>query len=295
MNPRVTTIHKLLVVHLVLILISAGLGCQRQTEKMRQKLGMNEDTRLDTALRLSLAQTGGVDQWALLDNINGVAITTLFESDGGNTLVEQQHHLAAGDRLRLAVISNDPTGVWTETLTPEGTVQMVRQGGDEPLYETDSAVLYGAGVKLRLLAYALMGPAALLQKDLSVSYAGKERQSGRLMHRIEVSGRMFQHSQFLVPDSPDLLVMWIDTETRLWSQLWLQYPLGQGRFGYLAVNASGFEPLPQGLTLPMKIEFLHSDKYQQFGHTSLMTVEYQDLQVEMKSDQADLWSWRAFD
>ena len=90
-------------------------------------------------------------------------------------------------------MSQEPAGVLTEVLDRKGNAEIYLQGLAKVKYETDPEKLYGAAIKLRVLAQALMGPAGLLTEegatapdgDLPVNVSGGSLGGG---HLIEATG-----------------------------------------------------------------------------------------------------------
>lgn len=264
------------------LLLLVGLclaGCADPAEKMRKRLGEVADMRLHSALRGSLAATGGLENWASLRRIEGDVLATVFEPDGQQVLVQQQHLIVPGDKLSVKIYSNEPGGLLQEQLDRKGRVRLLIQGQVKALPPTDPDELRGTNIKLRLLAQALTGAAGLLREGYQLRYAGSERKGGRLMHKIEVTGPILGSSPPLEAADGNLLVIWIDARTSLVDRLWLRFRLDDGKFGYLAVNVDKYMKTPQGLLLPQYIVFMRGDEYQQFSERQLLLFEYQHLQV----------------
>jgi hypothetical protein len=271
--------RRLLFIGSLLLSVTVYSGCQNFTARIDQRLNNLADTRLATVLRTSIEKTGGIAARSQANCIEGDAIATVFDPNGNKSLIEQQHGVTETDTgFMVSVTSLDAKGVWLEQLNLKGKVIMVLQGGEKPFYEKDTAALYGSAVKLRLLAQALTGASGLLPaKNLAVTYAGLDRKGGRLTHKIEAVGRMFDREQFPAGQENAMLVAWINAETFLLERLWLRYPLGDNKFGYLAANINKYHDAGAGLILPSSIEFVRSDQYQQFSEERIMTVEYQQF------------------
>jgi len=256
-------------------------GCTTSpSERLRERLAMLGDNRLDNALRRSIVASGGIDNWAHLRQIEGEAIATLVGSDGGNTLMQQQYVIVPGDRVLITVANKEPDGVYTEWLDQKGKIQGIFQGQiDKTTFQGDKFDLYASALRLRLFSQAMTGAVGLLQKDFTLRYAGQERKGGRLTHKIEVTGALLGQGQFKYEQSGNLLVAWIDAETYLFERLQLRYHTENNRFGYLEVNIADYNSTPEGLVLPGYIELVRIDEDQQFSPLNLMTLEFQKLQT----------------
>ncbi|MFC1782372.1 hypothetical protein ACFL02_02160 [Planctomycetota bacterium] len=266
-----------------LLVITAGVitGCAKNpAEHLRQRLAQLGDTRLDHAIRQSMVATGGIETWAHLQRIDGQAVAALADTQGGKTLIQQQHVIVPGERVMISVSSKETNGVLLEWLDNKGRVQTIFQGEPGQVSLNPEMIdLYAAALRLRLLSQAMTGAMGLLQKDFILRYAGQERQGGRQTYKIEVTGPILGQDQFDYGRTGNLLTVWIDAETFLFEKLWLRYHKDNSEFGYLALNIADYAQTSEGLVLPRHIEFVHSDEYQQFGHQYIMTLEYQKLQV----------------
>jgi len=260
----------------------AGLwfsGCASRIQKMQDRLDLLEDARLNSTIRKSIAASGGIDAWSSVRQITGDVIATIFETQEFRPMITQLHRIVPDDKVAISIASHEPGGVLQEQLDRKGVVSIMLDRAKEPIHETDPDKLYGAAIKLRLLAQGMTGAAGLCREDLFLRYVGSERQGGRLMHKIEVTGALLGPAEQTDLDKAVLLLVWIDAETYLFDRLWLRYPLVDGKFGYIAANCENYQKLPEGLVLPSRIELVHSDKYQQFSHRGIMALEYQFLRV----------------
>jgi hypothetical protein len=198
--------------------------------------------------------------------------------------VEQQHVICPIRKRGAMVSSVEPEGTLLERLE-EGKVAVVMQGGEKPQYETNKEVLLGAAIKLRLLTQAISGAITLMpSEDLTVTYLGTERLAGRLSHKIEISGRLFDREELLTSTALDKMVVWINAETNLIDRIWMRYPR-DGRkedFGFLAVNLGKFIKINEGLIVPSYLEFVQSDSYQQISQRQFLVVEYLRLRANQK-------------
>ncbi|MBN1763809.1 MAG: hypothetical protein JW860_01005 [Sedimentisphaerales bacterium] len=284
---------KFWVLSLISICIVSGSGCSTRLERMRERLGLVDDPRLDNVIRENLEATGGLEAWIRTVSIEAQAVATVFESGGGQTFVHQYHTvepLFPEGAFALTLISNEPEGRLVERLDHEGQVTISREAGDGIYYESDMEELYGAALKLLLEGQSLTQTASLLREDVSVSYLQLERKGGRPNHKIALSGRLVRHvaEGKKKEDRPgrvdDTLVVWINEETHLIERMWLRYqrPNQPDKFGFLAVNVSEYQATPDGLTLPRRLEFVPSDEYQQFSRRLFLVVEFQEIGVVME-------------
>ena len=271
-------------------------GCGNSNETMRQRLGMLGDPRLDAAVRRNIEATGGLGAWAEIERIEGRAIATTFDTDGGRTLVEQRHTILPGNPDKpvcLTVVSNEPTGQLTERRGRNGLVRIKRTDNKRTIVEKDQNTLFGAQIKLFLEGQALTGCATLLREGLSLRYEGLERQGGRNNHKVEVSGRLLNRDKpavgllekalFWKSNSPekildDIAVLWINTETSLIERIWLRYqkPHQPNEFGYMAVHVLDYEQTGT-VKLPRRLEFVPTDEHQHFSKQNMMIVEFEYL------------------
>ena len=266
-------------------------GCAGPNEKLQQRLDQLPDARLTATLQKSIDATADIDSWARLQYIQGNALATVFEGDNLERLIEQQHRFVAGERIIVSLTSREPAGVMLEQLDEDGQVSITLNGASEPLKEVDPTELYGAALKLQLLAHAMTGPVGLLQEHLQLRYGGIERQGNKLTHKIEVTGDLFNIEGLIDNSSGELFVIWIDAESFLFDRLWLRYPLGEGKYGYLAVKINDYRSLPEGFLLPGRIEVTRSDQYQQFSQQNILLIEYQQLQVTLRKKNGSLFKW----
>jgi hypothetical protein len=268
-----------------LVLLTAAVlttGCSNPTKQMRERIFSLSDTRLKTVLQQSLAVSGGLEAWGRLDQIDGQAITTVHEPEGNQALIEQQCRFLPDKKIGVSVTSHEPTGTLTEMLDRKGNPHIYLQGLADTQYETNREKLYGAAIKLRVLAQAMTGPAGLLAEDLELRYVGPERKGGRMMHKIEVTGALLPSPSDDEYQGGNLLVVWIDSQTHQISRLWLRYYQRDKNFGYLALNIGIYENVPGGFLLPTYISYSHSDRHQQFSEQQMMTVEFQELQTVLR-------------
>ncbi len=256
-------------------------GCATPVEKMQKRLETIQDRQLYDVLSKSLEASGGLDKWANMCRIEGDVIATVFDADGGKTLIEQQHVIRPVFKRGAMVSSVEPEGGLLEHLD-KGRVSIVRQGGEKPLHEKDKEVLLGSAIKLVLLTHAVSGAICLVpEKELTISYLGLERQGGRMNHKIEVAGEFFDREDLLTSTTPDKLVVWISTETNLIERLWIRYPKDgdKGDYGFLAVNVDKYIKTAEGVVLPSYLEFVQSDAYQQFSQRQYLAVEFLRLRA----------------
>lgn len=276
---------------IVLVVIPvAGLmaGCVNPTERMRKKVVSLPDARLKGILQQSLAVSGGIETWGRLEHIDGQAIATVFEQEDSKALIEQQCQFLPGKKVAVSMTSHEPGGVMTEVLGSKGTAKIYVQGESKSQQESDPETIYASAIKLRVLAHAMMGPAALLGKGLSLQYVGQERQSGRMMHKIEVTGDLLPPVFDNEHTHGDLMVVWIDDQTHRIRRIWLRYLKPNAPFGYLLLDIGNYKEVSGGLTLPRYIAYIHSDRHQQFSQQQIMTIEFQNLQAELR-DKARKW------
>jgi len=271
---------------ILLVLLTAAVlttGCSNPVEDMHERIFSLGDARLKTVLHQSLAVSGGIEAWGRLEQIDGEAIATVYEQEGGKALIEQQCRLKpAKEKIVTSLTSHEPAGVLTEVLDRKGNPNIYLQGLAKVQYESDPTKLYGAAIKLRVLSQAMMGPAGLLQEDLSLRYAGQERKGGRLMHKIEVTGDLLPAVSDAGDASGNLLVVWIDGQTHRFRRIWLRYYKHDKTFGYIALDIGDYEKVSGGLWLPQYIAYAHSDRHQQFSQKQIMTIEFQKLQAELR-------------
>jgi hypothetical protein len=270
---------------ILLVLLTAAVlttGCANPVEKMRERIFALGDTRLKTALQQSLAVSGGLEAWGRLEQIDGQAIATVYEQEGGKAMIEQQCRFKPDKKVVVSVTSHEPAGVLTEVLDRKGNPNIYLQGLAKAQQESDPEKLYGAAIKLRVLAQAMMGPAGLLGEDMALRYAGQERKGGRLMHKIEVTGDLLPAVSEDGYASGNLLAVWIDGQTHQIRRLWLRYYKHDKTFGYVALDIGDYEKVSGGLSLPRYIAYAHSDRHQQFSQQQIMTIEFQELQAEVR-------------
>jgi hypothetical protein len=266
-------------------------GCATPVEKMQKRLETIQDKQLFSVLNQSLEASGGLEKWANMCRIEGDVIVTVFDADGGKTLIEQQQVIRPVFKRGVMVSSVEPEGTLLEQLE-EGVVRVVRQGGEKPLPEKDKEVLLGSAIKLVLLSHAVSGAICLVpEKDVTISYLGLERQGGRMNHKIEVAGLFYEREDLLTSTTPDKLVVWINTETNLIERLWIRYPKDgdKGDYGFLAVNVDKYIKTAEGVVLPSYLEFVQSDQYQQFSQRQYLAVEYLRLRANEREK-----SWNPF-
>ena len=270
-------------IFLVLLAVAVlTTGCSNPVEDMHERIFSLGDARLKTSLHQSLAVSGGIEAWGRLKQIDGEAIATVYERAGGKALIEQQCGFRPDKKVVVSVTSHEPAGVLTEVLDRKGNPNIYLQGLAKVQYESDPAKLYGAAIKLRVLAQAMMGPAGLLGEELALRYAGQERKGGRLMHKIEVTGDLLPAVSDAGYASGNLLVVWIDGQTHRFRRIWLRYYKHDKTFGYVALDIGDYEKVSGGLWLPQYIAYAHSDRHQQFSQQQIMTVEFQKLQAELR-------------
>jgi len=276
--------------------VSLIAGCGNSNETMRQRLGMLGDPRLDAAVRRNIEATGGLDAWAGIERIEGRAIATTFDTDGGRTLVEQRHTVLPGNTGKpvcLTIVSNEPTGRLTEQRDRKSLARIKRTNNKKTIVEKDQNTLFGAQIKLFLESQALTGCTSLLREGLILRYEGLERQGGRVNHKVEVSGRLLNRNKstggllekaiFWKNKSPesildDIAVLWINAETALIERIWLRYqkPHRPDEFGYMAVHVLDYEQMGT-LKLPRRLEFVPTDEHQHFSKRNMMLVEFEYL------------------
>ena len=295
------------IVSAILLLIGlAGLaGCAGRADKMHEQLVKMPDVELHGIIRQGLAASGGLDSWAQTTQIDGDAIVTIFDNDRSKTFIEQQQKIVTTkNRLEIWLTSTSPQGTELERLSADGKISMMLLGGQKPVKIDDPAVLGGSLVKLKIISQAITGAAGLLQEGYRLQYAGLERQGGRPMHKIAVSGSLVRDQKAKKDkehpddDNDELLVIWLDSQTQLVDRLWLKYrKLGEPRqYGYIAAAVSeyaqvGSDELDDNeLVLPHRIEFLRCDQHQQFSQEAIMAVEYQRLMLTQRpADKKRLW------
>ena len=267
----------------ILVSLSGSIGCTSRSEKMRVRMGSLGDTWLHTVVRKNIAATGGVERWARLDRIEGEALATLFDADGGRSLVAQQHVIAAEGSLPMRMISQAPKGSWIEELAENGDCRVFLAEAGQTMPITDVGTIRGAGLKLLLLRQAMLAGVGLLDQDCQLRYLGQERKAGQQMHMVEMTGQIPG-----VGDAGAVMVLWFDNETFLLERLWLRYrnvPAGaEDSFGYLAANISAYKKTPDGLILPTKIELLRSDEHQQLGEKRFVVVAYEQQRVVLEEE-----------
>jgi hypothetical protein len=262
------------------------LGCQSSEERMQERLAMLVDPRLSQAVRDNLTALGGLDAWLEVDTIRAQALTTLRNEAGGDSFLEQCYLLYYGESCALTVETQEADAFSREMLLTNGTVQVF---SNNHLVGNDSVLVAGAAVKLRLVLQALTGSAGLLDNNFNLSYQGVERQAGKVMHKVEMSGPLVwpiypapnvEKGQWVRP--LDHLVLWIDAEKKLVERLWLSYPLDAkgDKHGYLAANVSDYKQLESGIQLPTLIELVPGDRYQQFSQRKIVTIQLLDIDVQ---------------
>jgi len=266
---------------LAAVILISTTGCATKTQLMQQRLSDLHDTRLDTVLRQSVAVSGGFDLWSRLQKIEAKAVATVFETDGSQDLIEQQQTIEFQECCAVSVLSKEPAGILRENLAADGQTEIIFLGPMNSVHDQDPEKLYGAALKLRLLGHVLTQVPGLLHEDLIVRYLGQERQAGRLMHKIEISGLILGKLKLWDKQNQMLLIAWIDTETHQFSRLWMRYPLGDNQIGYLGLTMSDYRQADEGLMLPGRIEVIRSDEHQQFGQDRILMVEYQQFKLEL--------------
>ncbi len=266
---------------LAAVILISTTGCATKAQLMQQRLADFHDTRLDTALRRSVAASGGFDLWSRLQKIEAKAVATVFEPDGSHVLIEQQQTIEFQECCAVSVLSKEPSGILRENLSADGQAEIIFQGSMNFVHDQNPEKLYGAALKLRLLGHVLTQVPGLLRDDLTIRYLGQQRKAGRLMHKIGISGLILGAPKLWQNQNQMLLIAWIDTETHQFSRLWLRYPLSDDQVGYLGLTMSDYRQLDQGLTLPGRIEVIRSDKHQQFGQDRILMVEYQQFDLEL--------------
>jgi len=282
----------------LVVLMLLAIGCENNQQIMQQRLGKLGDPRLDAAVRRNIKALGGLEAWLDIDRIEGKAVATTFELDGGKSLIEQTHTILPGiqdNPSAVTVNSEEPSGTFTEERNPKGKVSLWRSVGGERIYETAPEVLFGSELKLLLEGRALTGCTSILKDNLDLNYIGLERKGGRLNHKIEVTGRLLKRKEkssgllgtsLFGPKTPrvrildDMLIYWINAKTMLIERIWLRYqkPYKPNEFGYMAVNLADFKTVGS-VTLPQRLEFVPSDEYQHFSQKNLFLVEFQNLEV----------------
>lgn len=273
-----------------LVILSAAVlitGCSNPAKEMRDRVFGVGDARLKNVLQQSLAESGGIEAWGRLEYIHGQTLATVYEGEGGKALIEQQCRVQPGKKTIVSLTSNEPGGVQTEVLDRKGKANIHLQGPTKKnQQESRPEELYGSAIKLRVLAHAVMGPAGLLAKDLSLRYIGQERQGGRMMHKIEVTGDLLPPVSDGAYTDGNLLAVWIDDQTDQIRRIWLRYYKHDTTFGYLALDVGNYKKVSGGFSLPRYIAYTHSDRYQQFSQQQIMTIEFLSLQAELrKKDQ----------
>lgn len=253
-------------------LLSMFLGCQTVPERAAAQLE-SVPAEVREVLEASLEANGGVEGWANTGQYDAVALTTLPEEGNGRSLLEQHYSLRGGVNPSLTVVSIEPRGDFRETLRGNGEVQISGGGAD-------AALLRGSAMKLRLIMQALMGPGGLLMReDWELSYMGTERQAGRLVHKIAVTGPMVPGLDGeMVDEQSDRLLVWIDAQSKRISRMWL-CPTGQN--GCMTVSLRDFQRLDSGLMVPGIVELAPSDRAEDFNEEPMMIVEFRETTVEL--------------
>ena len=277
-----------IVIGLLMFVTMFTFGCSSRLELLQERLGMINDPRLDQVVRKNIEVTGGLELWSQTGSIVGDAIATVYEQDGSSSLIEQQHQVNAGKCFSVTVISKESSGELREYLDGLGRVTVIHDGAEESILEQDRAVLYGAGLKLLLEGQSITGLFCWLEKDVTVRYSALERKGGRASHKLEITGRLLardSEEETLAVD--DLLVVWVNAESFHVERLWFQYqkPGRTEKFGYLAAQVSDYQQEPSGLTLPGRIEFLSSNKDQQFSRSHILSMEFLRLKGISEADK----------
>ena len=263
----------------VAVLMMLMVGCGQKVAPLRERLGMLADPRLDAPIRKSLVATGGVDAWAQAQSIEGGALITLFDADGGQSLVEQHHQIVSEGTVAVRVATVEPEGMLYEDLDSDGRVEVVLRTSEKDVRQTDPVELREAVVRLRLIGQAITGAAGLCQPGFTLRHAGTESKGGRLMHKIEVTGGLLGEPESFPGEVSDLMTAWIDAGNHRLVRLWMRYRSAEapGQWEYLAANLSDARELAGGLIVPGRIELVGSDQYQQFSKRGVLTVEYLEL------------------
>lgn len=264
------------------------LGCQSYEERMQERLNLLVDRRLSEAVRDNLSALGGLNAWLGVATMRAQALTTLRNESGGESFIEQCYIMNYGESPALTVETQEAEALSREVLLANGTIQVY---SDNQPVSSDAVVTAGSAVKLRLILQALTGSAGLFDKNFNLTYAGMERQAGKVMHKVEVSGPLVWpvYAQPNAAKEPwvrplDRLVLWIDAEKNLVERLWMSYPLdfkGEKR-GYIAANTRNYSKLPSGIQLPALIELVPGDRHQQFSQRKIATIQLLHIDVQSK-------------
>lgn len=252
-------------------------GCAAPLQQMQKRLEGLDNPQLKAILQSNITAMGGLEVWAEIGRIDGHALATIIETDGGRLLLEQQHHLAELGQPDISILSHESDGEVIERLKPDGKAEIMQMGR----YLEDDEALAGAKVKLQLLGHVLTAGPGLLRGEYVLHYLGTERKGGRLMNKIEAI-KPAKKAAKGVSQQMETVVFWINGQTSLVERIWMQYVKPGGKMGYLAVYASDYRPLESGITLSHRIEYLSSDAIQQFSEKPIYIIEYQDIKVLME-------------
>jgi hypothetical protein len=259
-------------------------GCKSYVERMKTRMESLNDKRLHDVLDRNLTATGGMGTWSVTTRIEADAVASILDEEGGGySLVRQKITLEPGETIRITVVSQNPDGITFEQLDGKGGVRMIQHKGTQVITMTDPLVLRGTALKLRLLAQAMTQTAGLLETKYNVRYSGQDRMGGRLTDKLDVSGDLLRKRQKNDTSPPDQLAIWVDAQKNLFDRMWMCYPLNESpkseTLGYLAVNIGKYEKTMGGLVLPKYIDYVRSDKYQQFSERQMLILEIQQYRV----------------
>jgi len=247
---------------------------------MRKRLGAITDARLVRVINDHCAATGGLETWAQTDQINGKAIATILDQHGSQTYIDQKHRIFLGEQPAIEISGIAPLGTKVEKMDPSGQVSIVKTDGKKTVEIQNWKAQFDSALNMRLLLQAVISPAALLGEEVNLDYLGTERVAGRLCHKIGITGGLLGRPQEPLDTSKDLMVVWIDVQENLVSHLWLRYHTIEDNktLGYLAANVSDYRSVSSQLILPFNIEYVFSDKYQQFHRKHYLVMEFSQWQ-----------------
>jgi len=284
------------------VLVLLICGCTSNLERVQERLGTLDDPRLNEIVRRNIAATGGLERWLSVVSLRGKVIATLFDAQGGKSLVEQEHKIdieIPTEPTSVTIISKEPGGELYEHLNRYGYVKRKWAGAKERSKQKNDLDSFAAGLKLLLEGQAITGCASALREGLTLKYLKEDHQGGRFYHKIEISGRLL--AQKAPPDLwqkikgtfrrpketrlDDKMVLWISDKTSLVERIWLQYqkPYSPQEFGYVAVQITDYTKLPSGLIVPRRLEFVPSDTHQHFSRQHIVIAEVQQWMLKKKS------------
>jgi len=298
-------------------MLSPFAGCTSREKQFDQKLVPFADSPLAGIFEKNLQASGSQSTWLKTTQIKSHVLATVLDSDGGQTILEQNHLLFPQTPLSLSITSQTPEGPWRETLDARDQVEIVLNGKPEapsgkyvkwikatarklmdkaspPSSKKtidDKIVLQGAGLKLRLFSQALSQSFGLLRDDWTIRYGGQERKGGRLTYKVIVDGPMLTRTNSENEPIPytyginngDQMVIWVDSESFLFDRIWIRYrvnsPGQKSPYVYLAANLKKYKRQANGLKLPTYIGLVHSDAHQQFSETEILRIEALEYQM----------------